>query len=587
MLILPGKNKDELIVACNDRDKLAIIQAVTDGRKVRGNNQIIIHKKAAVNLIRIFNDIQYQDTQLIVKHACELYTVRIDNMKMIKKSDGTKFNYDYKGIYPEVMKHQKIMYNAIMYTDCCALLADPGTCKTGPYIWAIDRRIKDGKIKRCLIITLSSLKENVLREISIQAPHLKAVTLYDKATADKIINKKYKIKKYNQDYDVYIANYESMFSLVEIFDNDFFDMVICDEAHRIGSPQARQTKSIIDKFENVKYKYIISGTLNANNLMSFFMPFRFLGADTIPVSNYNSYRAQHMFTVDPDGYVWKPISKNDIQYTSKIIGLISLSFKKEECIDLPPLIREYMYCTMCGEQRKVYEDLKNEFLAIIDDMCKKCDRFNNCNMQCQGELTAKNALVLTRKLQQVASGYYINTRFLINEDGSEIDMRNIIYFEYNAKLQLLLEVMGTIPDERKTIIWSYSIPALEIIKKNVEREFGDESCLTCYGNQDAFKQINAFRENEKINWLIGNPAKMGSGHNIQFSNFQIFFDNSFSYIMKDQAESRQHRQGQKEKVTVIELITRDTIDERVVRVIDDKKDLSLTLSQWAQVFRKE
>jgi SNF2 family DNA or RNA helicase len=176
---------------------------------------------------------------------------------------------------------------------------------------------------------------------------------------------------------------------------------------------------------------------------------------------------------------------------------------------------------------------------------------------------------------------------LINEDGSEIDMRNIIYFEYNAKLQLLLEVMRTIPDGRKTIIWSYSIPALEIIKKNVEIEFGDESCLTCYGNQDAFKQINIFRENEKINWLIGNPAKMGSGHNIQFSNFQIFFDNSFSYIMKDQAESRQYRQGQKEKVTVIELITRDTIDERVVRVIDDKKDLSLTLSQWAQVFRRE
>ena len=118
----------------------------------------------------------------------------------------------------------------------------------------------------------------------------------------------------------------------------------------------------------------------------------------------------------------------------------------------------------------------------------------------------------------------------------------------------------------------------------VEENFKKGSYLTCFGTQNAFEMVNQFRDGSE-QWMVANPAKMGTGQNIQFSSYQIFFDNSFSFIQKDQAEARQHRKGQLEKVTVIELIARRTVDERLVKVIDDKKDLSLTLSQWARVFR--
>lgn len=582
-ILMMGKNKGELIYGCDNIETLNLAQSVTGGRKIRNRYQIEMHQRCALNLFSYIENIEYESVKNIISMLMYKYKIRVDNIEKIKNSDP-KFDYDYKGIYPEVMNHQKIMFNAVMYTDSCALLADPGTCKTGPYIWAVDKRIQTGKIKKCLVITLSHLKENVIAEVMVQAPHLRAVALYDRPTARKILHKEYKVKKYNCDYDIYIASYESMFSLVEIFDDDYFDMVVLDEAHRIGAPDSRQTRTIINKFENTKYKYIITGSLNANNLMSFFMPYRFLGGDIAPVSSYATYQAQHMISVDPDGYVWKPKTKWDVEITAKLIGSVAVKFKKEDCLDLPPLIREYLYCDIFGDQRRVYEDLKIELITTIDDICGKCDCKNNCNNACEQDITAKNALVLVRKLQQITSGFYTNTRYAVDLEGHEENISNIIYFEDNAKIGLLLEAMKQIPVGKKTIIWSYSIPAIGLIIRAVEDEYGKNSYLTCYGTQNSFDQVNKFRDGNE-QWMIANPSKMGTGQNIQFSSYQIFFDNSFSFIQKEQAEARQHRQGQLEKVTVIELIARKTIDERVARVIDDKKDLSLTLSQWAQVFR--
>jgi len=78
---------------------------------------------------------------------------------------------------------------------------------------------------------------------------------------------------------------------------------------------------------------------------------------------------------------------------------------------------------------------------------------------------------------------------------------------------------------------------------------------------------------------------MGVGQNIQFSNYQVFFNNSYSWILRDQAEGRQHRQGQKEKVTIIDLLTKDTVDELRLEALMNKQDLALSLSQLSRVLK--
>jgi SNF2 family DNA or RNA helicase len=472
----------------------------------------------------------------------------------------------------------------MIYSDVAAILADPGTCNTGAYLWAIDKRIQRGQVKKALVITLASLKENVLEEMRVQVPHLRGVVLKNSATADSVINKKYKVNKKNIDYDIYIYNYESMFRMEEFLPDGYFDMVILDEAHRIGNPTSRQSKAIVRLFDYAKYKYIITATLHANNLISFFMPFRFLGPDTIPYANWMEFRRRFMYSVDPDGHIWIP-SPGSADEVTKITGKISVMFKKEECLDLPELITEKISCSMDPEQEKLYAQMKKDLIAMIDDMCSKCNKRGNCDMSCRDSVSAKNSLVLLTKLRQICCGFYINTKITFSESGKQTNESNIITLPKNPKLDLMASIISCIPKDRKVIVWSTYVHAIELIRDRLKNAFGCDCVLTCYRNQNAYEMVQKFKE-DKYKFMVAMISKMGVGQNMQFSNYQIFFNNSYSYIQREQAVGRQHRQGQTEKVTVFDIVMRDSIDEVVLASLAGKKDMSITLSRLSVVIQK-
>jgi SNF2 family DNA or RNA helicase len=564
------------------------MQDIMDGEKVRSKPMIIIPLKAVIHLEKFQEyEIEYDvGVKKTIDAIINNNEKRVINIFKIKSQYGGDISFDYecKGKYPP-LNHQKVMFNAIYYSDASALLAEPGTCKTGPYLWAIDKRIKVGKIKKALVITLSGLKENVEEEARIQTPDLKVIILNNLAQNKKIINKQFKSDKKNIDYDIYISNYESMSLLVEILPEDFFDMIVCDEAHRIGSPRANQTKSIVSTFENAKYKHIITGTLHANNLMSFYMPFRFLGADTIPYANYYTFRQKYMYPVDPDQHIWVPTGGAK-EVVKKITGDISIMFTKKECLDLPSRIYERYSCEMEGDQKKLYEEMKKDLIGIIDNMCSKCTKKDNCDNSCSEEVVAKSALVLYGKLHQIASGFYINTRVKIDDEGHKENDSNVIILNDNPKMRLLIETLNNIPENRQIIIWTNYVCAVKLISEAIERAFGKKSYITCFEKQNAYEQVKLF-ESSKVPYCIANPTKFGVGQNIQFSNYQVFFSNSYSWVLRDQAEGRQHRQGQKENVTIIDLLVKDTVDELRLEALMNKQDLALNLSQLSKVLKNK
>ena len=585
-------DKYRLKIECNDKNTLELLQGVMDGDKIFKEPAILVHFKAITKLSLFAgpeSKNQFQFEKGIYNLIKQVHKNKIDReaaIDKIKKQYGNNpcFDYECKGIYAP-LEHQKIMFNAIAYTDAAAILADPGTCKTAAYLWAIDKRIQRGQVKKALIITLAPLKENVLEEMKKQVPHLKGIVLNNTKQADAIINKKYKFHKKNLDYDVYIYNYESIFRMAEFLPPNYFDMVILDESHRIGDPRSRQTKTIIKLFDYVKYKYIITATLHANNLISFFMPFRFLGPDTVPFAGWVEFRKRFMYSVDPEGHIWLP-SPGSVDEVARITGKISIMFKKEDCLDLPPLIQEKMYCEMEESQLKLYNELKNNFVAIIEDMCSKCDKKKKCDMSCKDSVSAKNALVLLTKLRQICCGFYINTKIKINEQGAEINESNTIILPHNPKLDLLMTAISCIPQDKKIIIWTTYIKAIELIYERLCKAFGENYILTCFNNQDAYDIVQKFKDPKK-KIMVAMTSKMGVGQNIQFSNYQIFFNNSYSYILRDQALGRQHRQGQTEKVTAIDLIVKKSIDEIILESLMNKMNLAIKLSELAIVFKNE
>jgi len=584
-------DKNNLLIECHNPEHLDILQSVLDGSKIRNQPMIKVPLKSGV-LLSQFESYGIEASPVVqatITKLSENNKKRIINIAKIKAQYGgdIRFDYNYHGYYEKPMDHQKVMFNAIYYSDAAAIIADPGTCKTAPYLWAIDKRVQEGKIKKTLVITLSDLKKNVIEEMSKQVSNLKGVILENKAKSEKILNKKFVAKKHlckNIDYDVYVANYESMDSITKLIQPGYFDMVVLDEAHRVGSPGSDQTKSIVDFFDDCPYKYIITGTLHANNIMSFYMPFRFLGADTVPYANYYEFRRRYMFTVDPDQHIWKAISGAK-EVVRKITGNLSVGFKKEDCLDLPPLIQEVYSCEMAGDQKELYDQMKDHLVGTIDAMCDKCDKKGNCDMSCEDSMVAKNALILSGKLHQICSGFYINTRVDVNQDtGSATNNSNIITLHDNPKMSLLISTLNNMPDDDQVIIWTNYTASCKHIGDALSKSFGKDSFITCFGDDDAYEKVQLFRSSKKP-YIVANPHKMGVGQNIQFSHYQIFFNNSRSFIVRDQALGWQHRQGQKEKVTAIDLVCLDSMDEVALTCLQNKYDLNLSLSEYSRVLK--
>ena len=217
-------------------------------------------------------------------------------------------------------------------------------------------------------------------------------------------------------------------------------------------------------------------------------------------------------------------------------------------------------------------------------MCEKCDQYGKCNMDCEKEIMIKNVLVQIIKLSQITCGFYMNTKFIFdNQTGKEKKEVNIITFKENPKLNLLIEIINNIPPDKKVIIWSNFISGIKLIANKLEIISGANSFITIYGNDDAFKKVKEFGNNPKIRWLVTNQQKVAVGLNIQFSCYEIFFSNSYSYVLRDHAESRQHRKGQKEKVTIIDLLCEKTINEKTLQMLENKKDLATNLMSLARV----
>jgi SNF2 family DNA or RNA helicase len=319
--------------------------------------------------------------------------------------------------------------------------------------------------------------------------------------------------------------------------------------------------------------------------MSFYMPFRFMGADTVPYANHFAFRQKHMMSVDPDHRIWVPLAgaKYAVQ---KMTGELSVMFKKEECLDLPERVYNTAYCDMTTEQKTLYDQMAADAVAIIDGMCDKCNKKNCCDDSCEDHISARSALVLGGKLHQIASGFYINTRTVIDDNMVKRNESNIITLEENPKMKLLVNVLNNIPQDRQTIIWTNYRYLVELIQSGLEKAFGKKSCITCYGDQVAFDQVEIFRKTG-CPFCIANPTKMGVGLNIQFSNYQVFFTNSHSWVQRDQAEGRQHRKGQKDVVTITDLLTRGTVDEARLKALLRKEDMSMSLSKLSRILKKD
>lgn len=363
-----------------------------------------------------------------------------------------------------------------------------------------------------------------------------------------------RVKELGQAGGILVTNYEALLmkDLFPLLVGWEPEILICDESQKLKNHQAKRTKAIIRLADLARHNYLLSGTPVLNTQLDLFSQFRVLDRGETFGRNYYAYRLTYFWDKNAGmpkqnyfpNWVPKPNATDDLK---EKIQSKTIMVRKKDCLDLPPLIRQKIEVELGPQQQKVYDQMKKDFVAYINDEA------------CVAHLAITKALRLT----QIVSGFV------------RTDKEKEISFDKNPRLKALDDLIQTHVDAHKLIVWAVykqNYKDIEWLCKKLSVEYATLTGET----KDRQEEIDRFREQEKCRVLIANPGAGGVGINLVESDLSIYYSRTFSLEHDIQSEARNYRGGSERhaKITRIDLVAPRTIDEVILEALQKKQDLA-------------
>ncbi len=449
-------------------------------------------------------------------------------------------------------QHQKDAITRAQGADYFALFFEQGTGKTSCLINILRDKFQDENFPvNTLILCPPIVIENWRREFRTFS-HIpeNVITTLTGTCGERRANLKAGPR------GIFITNYHSLL-MPPLFDallEKEFDIVVLDESHKIKSHNSKTTKRALRLGKKAKYRYILSGTPILNTAFDIFSQVQFLDQGKTFGDKFQAFRQKYF--VDFNAAMprqryfpnWK-IKPTSLKEIHDAIKPISSRVLKEDCLDLPPLIRQRIECELTAPQAAIYKRLEKEFVAEIGE----------------SQVITDLEIVKGLRLQQIVSGY------VPDENGV------IYHFEPNSRLDAVRDLLSELTPTHKVIIWAVfreNFAELENLCEELKTPF-----LSVYGGVDTETQAercHAFENNPHYRVLIGHPKSCGVGVNLTAADYSIWFSRNFSLEDDLQAEARNYRGGSErhKNIVRIDLVTLGTIDEVILNALASKLALS-------------
>jgi len=424
------------------------------------------------------------------------------------------------------------------FVRVAGLFMEMGTGKTLTTIEMVRQRAD--RISKVVWVCPVSTKETIRKEI-LKHTNISDIYVFDNKTDDANM----------PNTSWYIVGLESIsqsdrttLALNALVDSD--TCVIVDESSFIANHKSKRAERLSFITKECKYRFILTGTPLTNGIVSLYSQMKFLSPKILDYQSFYSFANNHL--VYSEKYPGMIINTLHEEYLAAKIAPYVYQVTKEECLDLPEKVYDTRYFKMSEEQREAYDNAKIEFLEMIDPT----------------EFSAVDIFKLFQALQQIVSGY------------RNIDRSEPLYFDDMYRVDALEDVLYSIPKDKKVIIWAKYHYDIELIRKAL----GDNAVYYTglLNEQQKEKVLDEWRTSKE--YLVITQSSGGFGLTLVEAHYSIFYNNSFSYSKRVQAEDRCHRIGQEQKVTYIDICCSDSIDERILGAIWSKASV-------AEAFRKE
>ena len=471
-------------------------------------------------------------------------------LSLIAAEDREKFSVPENDDYmfeTKPFEHQRKAFYMSREKYNFALLMEQGTGKTKIIIDNAAYLYANNKITALVIIAPNGVHRNWLRnEIPFHLPewcprkaiHYSAnMKKQEKEEWDSVQMSKDSLKIFAFNVEGFVSKKAQNLIIPIMRSEDV--LLVVDESSRIKRPSAKRTQFITKIGKQARYKRILTGTPVTKGPEDVYSQFKFLDPYILGYESFYSFKARYCVM---GGYENRQIiAYNNIDELTKNIEGHSYRILKKDCLDLPDKIYQRAYVDLSEAQRRLYTTMKDEWLA---------------NYQ-EETIEAPEAITRLLRLQQITCGWFPSS------EPIPID-------EKNPRLELLKELLSDI--EGKVIIWARFRADLRAI----ESELGSLAVAYHGGvsNDARAAAVDAFQNNPKVRYFIGQPQSGGIGLTLTAASYAIYYSNSFDLETRLQSEDRCHRIGTTNNVTYIDIEANKTIDKKIIKALRDKKSLA-------------
>ena len=342
--------------------------------------------------------------------------------------------------------------------------------------------------------------------------------------------------------DVFITTYDMLKRDVEHYASMNFEYIVADEAQNIKNPSTQAAKSI--KELNARVRFALTGTPIENTLTELWSIFDFI----MPGYLHTAHKFQRIYET--------PIIKGTdmgkaAQLRQQIAPFVLRRVKCNVLKELPEKIEKTLQAELTPEQKKIYHAHLMEALGALDDIMAN-DAFADNRMRILAQLT---------RLRQICCHPAL---FLDDYEGG------------SGKLALTLETIQIALDSgHRVLLFSQFTAMLDMLKDALDKSGIPVSYFYLDGATKAKERMEMttrFNAGEKDMFLISLKAG-GTGLNLTGADVVIHYDPWWNPSVMDQASDRAHRYGQKKVVQVLNMVAKDSIEEKIMALQEKKRGL--------------
>ena len=466
-----------------------------------------------------------------------------------------------------------------------ALLADePGLGKTAQAIRGLKEIQENGEsVFPAMIVCPNTLKKNWQREFNRWWPEVKVQVISGTATQRR--------KQFEEQADIYVINWESLRThsrlapygaialarckackghddrvtetRCEVHERELnridFKAVVADEMHRSKDPKSKQSRALFAASGNAEIRFALTGTPVANNVLDMWAILHWISPKEFPTkSKWIDRMVDTMLNAFGGMMVLglKPHMEDEFHKT--VDPMMRRMLKARVLPWLPEIMNERRDVEMSTKQKKAYEQMRDNMIALLEDPSGSADT-----------LVAPSVLTQTTRLLQFASSY---AEIKADEKTGE---PKATLSAPSCKVDALMDDIknGDFGDD-SVAVCAVSRQLLELLSEELDKAKIPHGMITGAQNEEERQESIDDFQSGRTKWILFTDKAGGVGVTLTEARRLVMLQRPWSLVDHKQALDRVHRIGSEihDSVVIMDYVTEGTLEERVIQVLETKAD---------------